>query len=795
LQATDERRRSGSHYTPRSLTQPIVAETLRPILERLGPRATHDDILALKVLDPAMGSGAFLVEACRQLADELVRAWEVHGVRPPVPPDEDALLYAKQLVAQRCLYGVDRNELAAELGKLSLWLATLARDHEFTFLDHCIRHGDSLVGLDRRQIEALHWTQQASIPVDLMQALLRSRLAEAERERERIRTALDNEPEDQQRLVLGRAERALADPKLVGDAVIAAFFSADKARAREEARQRGREQVEQAGIGWQDRLKPAVAALRGGNPPIVPFHWPLEFPEVFDRDNTGFDAIVGNPPFAGKNTTIAVNADHYLDWLQTLHPGAHGNSDIVGHFFRRAYSLLRKGGCLGLLATNTIRQGDTRATGLRPIRQAGGTIYAVRRRYRWPGEASVVVAIIHIAKGDYSGTCRLDGREVPIITAFLFHGGGDDDPRPLNTNANKSFQGSIVLGMGFIFDDHDSTGVANPTRIRSDLIVKDARNSERIFPYIGGEELNETSPQGFQHRWVINFEDFPCSRDESLPSWHECAAERRNTMVREGIVPLDYPGSVAADWPCLYGIVETKVKPIREKDNREVRRRYWWRFAERAPALYEVIRSLDRVLVVARVSSSFAFTFVPTNFIVNDKIVAFAFDNFFMFGVLQSRVHEVWARILSGTLGDTLQYTPSLCFENFPAPQSTATIEMMSQAYYEFRTSLMNEYREGLTVIYNRFHDPDERSNAIGELRRLHDAMDRAVLDAYGWTDIRPTCEFELEWEDDEAENGRRRRKPWRYRWPEPVRDEVLARLLALNAQRAEEERLALGDL
>jgi hypothetical protein len=104
---------------------------------------------------------------------------------------------------------------------------------------------------------------------------------------------------------------------------------------------------------------------------------------------------------------------------------------------------------------------------------------------------------------------------------------------------------------------------------------------------------------------------------------------------------------------------------------------------------------------------------------------------------------------------------------------------------------------EGLTKTYNRFHDPDERSNAIGELRRLHDAMDRAMLDAYGWSDLRPTCEFELEWEDDEDEaNGRarRRKKPWRYRWPEEVRDEVLARLLALNKQRAEQERLERGD-
>jgi len=316
LQATDERRRSGSHYTPRSLTQPIVAETLRPILDRLGPRATQDQILSLKVLDPAMGSGAFLVEACRQLANALVRAWEVHGIRPNVPADEDALLYAKRLVVQRCLYGVDRNELAAELGKLSLWLATLAVNHEFTFLDHCIRHGDSLVGLDRLQIEALSWAPETSeAPLDLLHVLVRDCLAKIERKRERIRAALDDATEDQQRLLLVRADQALADPKLVGDAVVAAFFSADKGRAREEARLQVRGVLEQAGTGWQEQLKPAVAVLRRRTPPVVPFHWPLEFPEVFDRDNPGFDAIVGNPPFAGKNTTITVNAEHYLDWL------------------------------------------------------------------------------------------------------------------------------------------------------------------------------------------------------------------------------------------------------------------------------------------------------------------------------------------------------------------------------------------------------------------------------------------------------------------------------------------------
>src|ERR1700722_9203198 len=152
LQPSDERRRSGSQYTPRILTEPIVRKTLEPILKRLGDQPTPEQILALKICAPAMGSAAFLVEACRQLGDVLVASWHAHNQVPRIPPDEDEILHARRLIAQRCLYGVDKNAMAVDLAKLSLWLVTLARDHPFTFLDHALRCGDSLVGLTRRQI-------------------------------------------------------------------------------------------------------------------------------------------------------------------------------------------------------------------------------------------------------------------------------------------------------------------------------------------------------------------------------------------------------------------------------------------------------------------------------------------------------------------------------------------------------------------------------------------------------------------------------------------------------------------
>jgi hypothetical protein len=139
---------------------------------------------------------------------------------------------------------------------------------------------------------------------------------------------------------------------------------------------------------------------------------------------------------------------------------------------------------------------------------------------------------------------------------------------------------------------------------------------------------------------------------------------------------------------------------------------------------------------------------------------------------------------------DDLRYTPSDCFETFPFPENWEThpaFDAAGRTYYEFRAALMIRNNEGLTKTYNRFHDAEERDPDIEKLRELHATMDRAVLDAYGWSDIPTDCEFILDYEIDEEEWGDKK-KPYRYRWPDEVRDEVLARLLELNAARAQEE-------
>jgi hypothetical protein len=290
-------------------------------------------------------------------------------------------------------------------------------------------------------------------------------------------------------------------------------------------------------------------------------------------------------------------------------------------------------------------------------------------------------------------------------------------------------------------------------------------------------------------------------------------------------------------------LVERKVKPIRLVNNRESYRRYWWQYAEKRGEMIAAISKNERVLVVARIASALAFAYLPASIVYSEKNIVFAEPAESFYAALQSRVHEIYARFFCSSLKDDLLYTPSTCFDPFPFPtallgantsDSTQEVHLhnlgsIGQRYLKFRAGLMIANNEGLTSTYNRFHDPAETSPDLLELRRLHDEMDQAVLQSYGWSDVPTACGFGLDYLDTEEDallpddlqeridsgelffweagdaldfQGQlqaygaisgRRKLPWRYRWPDAVRDDVLARLLALNAERYEEEvRLGL---
>jgi len=482
------------------------------------------------------------------------------------------------------------------------------------------------------------------------------------------------------------------------------------------------------------------------------FHWMLEFPEIFyasrrdpldeGKENKAalMDAFIGNPPFGGKNAISNAAGPLYIPWLQELHEGSHGNADLSAHFFRRAATLLGDHGTMGLIATNTIAQGDTRTTGLQYLATHGYEIYDATSDMKWPVPgAAVTISIAHLVAGS---PCEhvsyfLNGKSVSAVNSRLLSKPERSDPVKLKTNAGLSFQGTVVLGMGFTLTPEE----------REAFIEKDPKNAECIFPYLGGKEVN-TSPTQTFHRYVISF----------------------------GTMSLEEAG----EYPDLLERIRKLVKPERERlKNNSIgnqRRANWWKFGSLASGLYDAVRPLERCLVNSQVSKHLLFAFQPVDRIFAHTLYGYAIPEYSSFATLQSRIHEPWARMQGSTMETRMRYTASSCFETFPLPQITPAFENIGKQLYEFRAKYMVDNDQGLTTTYNELKDPECQKEEIEALRKLHEEMDRAVLEAYGWSDIdvppygTPVSEKEK-------------------RALQDFEDEVIDRLFVLNAVRAKEEK------
>ncbi|MEM7712101.1 MAG: DNA methyltransferase [Cyanobacteria bacterium P01_A01_bin.68] len=795
-----DRRETGTHYTPKSLTEEIVKYTLEPLVyqgvaegkpEQQWQLQPSAELLKLKICDMAMGSGAFLVQTCRYLAERLVEAWEnsekdnpgkiviapegeLSKSRPEecvIPKEADErLAVARRIVAERCLYGVDKNPLAVEMAKLSLWLITLAKGRPFTFVDHALKCGDSLVGVNLEQLR--YWNLDISGTPELFAEEIRREIDKVIELRRKIadKPVMTTQDQTEKEYLLAKANAITEDLRDGCNLLVGSYFNDWKEKEREGLRKTllnaFREGVDiPEGMG---KALPDFDELRA-------FHWDLEFPEVFvnirdkslslkkERDKSlttseGFSAIVGNPPFMGGSKITGALSTDYRDFIvKWIADGKRGSADICAYFFLRAKNLLNINGGFGLIATNTIAQGDTREVGLDQLVDEDKCIIprAVPSR-KWEGSASLEVAHVWLRQGDWQGKFYLDDKPVNGITPFLtVPGKAVGKPGKLIANKSKSYIGSFVLGMGFVMSPEEAQV----------LIKKYAKNKDVLYPYLIGEDLN-SRPDQSPSRWVINFKDYPLDAEHDDPK-----------------KPKGQP--YAADYPDCLKIVEEKVKPQRdEKSNgnstdKDVARR-WWQFKRTTTALYDAIANLKQVLVVSLVNNHLGFAFAPGNIVFAHRLAVFPFDNYDSFAVLQSNFHYHWAWSYSSTLRRDINYSPSDCFETFPFPSSTTNLETIGEKYHTHRQNIMLSRQEGLTKTYNRFHNPEETATDIQQLRELHVEMDNAVATAYGWTDL------ELEHGFHDTKQG------LRYTISETARREVLDRLLQLNHERYKEE-VALG--
>ena len=776
---TPSRRDAGAHYTPRSLAEEVVKYALEPLVYSPGPHETDDRsqwqpvssdrILGLRVADIACGSGAFLVAAARFLARKLVAAWTREGTlgqyaNQPGEAERDAL---RQIVA-RCLYGVDINEMAVEMCKLSLWLVSLDRDKPFSFVDNKVFVGNSLLGItDLRQLKAQHIDPAAATnrPFELDHAGRYTRdldagaiLEEVSRRREELASVVDtNDParstKTKQRLQHENDE-SLATLNRVADAVVAVGL--DPAIGAEPGRRLnqgygdliatlGRAFPEE-GAGDGTLLE---AVLERGLTPTVRtdyerwhcLHWPLAMPEVMGRG--GFDAIIGNPPFLGGQKLTGAMGANIRDWfVQVLARGQRGSADLIAYFFLRAHSLLNDHGTLGLVATNTIAQGDTREVGLDQMVDSGFTITRAIQSRLWPSQsANLEFAAVWGTHGTLSNRVMAvcDDTPVPRISTLLEPAGSvKGKPERLNENQGIAFQGCIVLGKGFILDPEEA----------AEWIAADSRNAEVLFPYLNGDDLN-SRPDCSPSRWVIDF----------------------GTRSEVGARTYELP----------YGRVLEQVRSERAKNKRKTRRDYWWRFAENASGMRKAIADLDEVLVIARVSKTVMPVRVSTGSVMSEATVVFATDSHAQQAVLSSSFHQYWAIAYGSGMRSDPRYTPSDVFETFPRPKPTEELENIGRVLDVKRREIMLRRELGLTKLYNLVNDPGLETGAdpdVDRMRAIHVELDETVAAAYGWDDLDLTHSFHSY------------RKVTRWTVPPAVRVEILDRLLEENHRRAAAEAL-----
>lgn len=786
-----ERSSSGSHYTPEELVKPLITHSLDYLIaDKLKEADPIAGLLSLNICDVACGSGHILLSAARRVGFELAKLRS--GEDQPTPT---VLRVAVRDVIKNCIYGVDLNPLAVELCKVALWLEAHEPGQPLNFLDHHIKCGNAIVGLAhfeeiRNGIASEAFKTLPGDDKEIASAFKKKNDAERKSqlselfnvettehnllEIQKLFSDFSRLPEDSAEQI---AVKELAYKKLttgkqwfrlkqLADIQVAQFFI-PKTIANKEKLTTYAKYKNYVTTGQQILDQGASMAIASEK---RFFHWFLEFPTVFMKG--GFDCILGNPPFLGGQKLSGAYGYDFLEFVRFNYKPL-GAEDLVTYFFRRNFLLLKDQGFLSLISTNSVAQGKAREGSLEFILNTGGVINFAISSMTWPGLAAVEVSLITISKGNNNVPKFLNAKSEEFINSFLSNESYYFKPNILFSNTNQGFQGSIVLGKGFILEPEEAKY----------LLSIDINYKNFIFPYLTGDDLYNNLHKS-PSRYVINF--FELDKEK------------------------------AQEYTELFKIIEERVKPqrdsiITEKDKKGQKLGIhdyrsvdeYWKYLWPRPELYSKIKNRSKVLVQTRVSKTHAFVFSPSNIVFSDATIIFAFEDYSNFSCLQSTIHEIWAWKFSSTMKGDRRYSVSEAFSTFPTPLLNQKLEIIGEGYYKERDQLANILKVGLTKLYNIFHSTgisrqsnqndkhliflikhlaksedtvsfEEAVNGIIKLRQLHKEMDEAVLEAYGWSDINLRHDF---YEVDYLPVNDR----VRYTIHPEARKEVLKRLLELN--------------
>ncbi|MGK0417281.1 MAG: hypothetical protein ACJAST_002374 [Halopseudomonas sp.] len=782
--AGSDRRETGTHYTPKSLTEAIVTETLTPVAY-VGPAEgsprdqwalkSPAELLDLKICDPAMGSGAFLVQACRWLSDRLVESWalveasgkavsvdgdvlEVGVAKEPLPRDSEArTMIARRLIAERCLYGVDLNPLAVELAKLSIWLVTLAKGLPFGFLDHNLRTGDSLLGIHRLdQLTELSMMPTGKGQQRLFGQNIEHAVKTAIELRQQLRAMPIRDIRDVEVMARLNAESriSLEVPERIADAFIGdVLASGGNVSALDNhlaslailAGQAVDGSIEATQSIANRICRTLFNDLTAEQLCRRPFHWPLEFPEVFIGERSGFDAFVGNPPFLG-NRLWKGSMGEKLQWQCQMILGiSPGKIDLSIVFHRRVVDLLRVDGCYGLLATNNIAEGSAVGVGLGVIVQNGDIFYS-RKGMPWPGTASVVVAIIGFIKGEWRGLCDSDGRYCDRIGSRL-------EPEAKDVWVPKELPDAPFAFAGV----DNSKGMAFVITAEHPWFERLKNEPDSLLkPYITGDDITSYALRKTD-RYALG------TADKTLEE-------------------------IEKKWPIAFEFLNEKVKPTRTPEAlKSYKGLYdrWWQFWNHRAKLMRRLRKQERFIAFAKVAKYPVCMLAPSDWIYTNKILLIGAERDDLFVICLSALFRNWLYAFSvrslGADTNTLTLSIRESVSTFALPNESVSNRgcAMATRFQEVAVSWSVDHECGLTDTLNALNTPSCNDPSIIELRQIMASIDSEVALAYGWDDLDITYDFR-------DFSGGSANDTWRWALSEDITAELIRRLTELNKQRFE---------
>ncbi|MBZ0293061.1 MAG: hypothetical protein K8L99_10905 [Anaerolineae bacterium] len=781
-----ERHQTGTHYTPKSLTEQIVIETLEPLVY-VGPAEGKPrdawklrsavELLELKICDMAMGSGAFLVQVCRWLAERVVEAWEEaerqgaaisadgEVLEKAVGHDllqaerEERLSFARRLVAERCVYGVDINPMAVELAKLSLWLVTLAKGRPFGFLDHNLRCGDSVLGIHRlEQLTELSMMPNGKGQRRLFGQNIERAVHDAIDLRQRLRKMPIRDIHDVEAMARldADARQRLEIAESVADAFIGEVLaSGGIEKALGNAVASLAIQAGQAIAGNREAYATIVRRAEGalnvdlpvGKPCRRPFHWPLEFPEVFLRQRPGFDALVGNPPFLGNRLWRGAMGDKFQWQCQMVLGTSPAKIDLCVVFHRRAFDLLQTSGCYGLLATSNIAEGGAIQVGLGVLVQ-NGSIFFAKKDLPWPGTAAVSIAVVCLFKGRWRADCVADGQKCARIGPRL-------EPESIGL-----WTPQVLADAPFAFAGVDnSKGLAFLITAESAWFERLKSEADSLLrPYINGDDITSSALNRIE-RWALDIGDRP----------------------------LD---EIAKRWPIAMQFLMEAVKPARTAaalKSYEGLSDRWWQFWRHRADLMRRLRTNTACIAYSKVTKYPICMLADSNWIYSNRVVLVAVERVDMLAICLSSPFRSWLeRYCGGGYSGVIGISISESIATYPIPNQEvprAGIDAASR-FNRLAIEFGAARKCGLTDVMNAVNMPSESDSGIAELRRLMAAIDSDVLTAYGWGDV------EIDYDFREFQAGSVN-DPWRWAVSSEVATELLHRLNTLNRERVQESSTA----